>query len=145
MPEAFRLQTLLDLTQVKLDDATRKLAELIASEQDQARKLSMLTQYRDEYQSRFMDSARGGITPGQLSNFHAFLGKLDDAIRQQQAIVDASRERAQHGQQQWLESRSKLKAFETLSDRHQATQQRKDARNEQKQADDRTPRTPDEQ
>jgi flagellar FliJ protein len=140
MAEQFRLQTILDLSQTRMDEAARTLATLIASEHDQARKLTMLEDYRKEYQDQFMAAARSGLTPGQWANYSAFLGRIDDAIRHQTQRVEQSRGLAQAGQRDWLDTRTRVKAFETLSDRHQATQVKRAARAEQRVADDRSGR-----
>lgn len=146
MAEPFRLQTILDLSQTRMDESARALAALIASEHDQTRKLALLENYRKEYQDQFMSAARSGLTPGQWSNYAAFLTRIDDAIGHQQQQVAQSRDRAQIGQQEWLNTRTRVKAFETLSDRHQATLVKREARAEQRVTDDRSGRLqPDEQ
>ncbi|MBU0603802.1 MAG: flagellar export protein FliJ [Gammaproteobacteria bacterium] len=140
MAEPFRLQTILDLSQNRMDDAARALAALLASEQDHARKLLLLEDYRTEYQGQFMSAARGGLTPGQWSNYRAFLARIDDAIRHQEHQVAQSRDRSQAGQREWLDTRTRVKAFETLSERHQASIAKNEARAEQRVADDRSGR-----
>ncbi len=140
MAEPFRLQTILDLSQTRMDESARALAALIASEHDQSRKLTMLEDYRKEYQDQFMAAARNGMTPGQWSNYSAFLARIDDAIGHQQQQVEQSRDRAQAGQREWLDTRTRVKAFETLSDRHQAELVKREAKAEQRVADDRSGR-----
>ena len=76
MTEPFPLQPLLDLANSRMDDAARKLGELIASEQAVEDKLKLLQAYRKEYQDRFVEAARNGIGPDAWRNFSAFLGKL---------------------------------------------------------------------
>ena len=88
----------------------------------------------------FMAAARNGMTPGQWSNYSAFLARIDDAIGHQQQQVEQSRDRAQAGQREWLDTRTRVKAFETLSDRHQATLVKREAKAEQRVADDRSGR-----
>ena len=75
MTEPFPLQPLLDLANSRMDDAARKLGELIASEQAVEDKLELLKAYRKEYQDRFVEAARNGIGPDAWRNFSAFLGK----------------------------------------------------------------------
>ena len=136
MTEPFPLQTLLDLANSRMDDAARKLGELIASEHAVEDKLKLLQAYRKEYQDRFVETARNGIGPDAWRNFSAFLGKLDDAIAQQQLIVSDSRQRTVQGQQDWVDQRNKVKAFDTLSHRHQSVQARKEAKQEQRLTDE---------
>lgn len=136
MSENFPLQKLLELSQERADEAARKLGELIGAEKEDDRKLALLQQYREEYQARFMDAARLGIGPDEWRNFSAFLGKLDEAIAQQQSIVEASRDRTVAGQQAWIAERNRMKAFDALSQRHQKAVQRKEARQDQRLTDE---------
>lgn len=137
----FPLQTLLDLSNARRDDAARKLGQLVASEQAGAQKLALLTQYRDEYHQRFLDAAREGLNRDQWSNYQAFLARLDEAIVQQQAVLDSSQRRTADGQRAWLDQRNKAKAFDTLSQRHVAGQRRLEGRAEQKMSDEHAAKT----
>lgn len=136
MSKAFPLQTLLDLSQIRLDDATRRLGELMAGERTASERLDLLSQYRLEYHGRFVAAAQAGLSQDQWRNFQAFLGKLDAAIGQAQAAVDQSRRHTAAGQQMWLDKRGEMKAFDTLSRRHHQRQQQVEAKQEQKAQDE---------
>jgi flagellar protein FliJ len=136
MKGRFHLQPLLDLAQNRTDDAARQLGELIASERSVEQKLKLLEEYRQEYHERFMQAARDGIGPDTLRNFSAFINRLDDAITAQRKIVEQSRAQTAQGQQAWMTQRNRLKAFDTLSQRHQAGVARGEARQEQKLTDE---------
>ena len=136
MSESFPLQPLLDLANNRMDEAARKLGELIASEHAVEEKLALLVEYRKEYHARFVEAVRNGIGPDAWRNFSAFLGKLDDAIAQQEKAVSVSRQRTEQGQQAWVDQRNKVKAFDTLSHRHQSQQARKEAKQEQRLTDE---------
>ena len=136
MSESFPLQPLLDLANNRMDEAARKLGELIASENAVEEKLALLVDYRKEYHARFVEAVRNGIGPDAWRNFSAFLGKLDDAIAHQERAVSVSRQRTEQGQQAWVDQRNKVKAFDTLSHRHQSQQARKEAKQEQRLTDE---------
>ena len=136
MSESFPLQPLLDLANNRMDEAARKLGELIASEHAVEEKLALLVDYRKEYHARFVEAVRNGIGPDAWRNFSAFLGKLDDAIAHQERAVSVSRQRTEQGQQAWVDQRNKVKAFDTLSHRHQSLQARKEAKQEQRLTDE---------
>lgn len=136
MSESFPLQPLLDLANNRMDEAARKLGELIASEHAVEEKLALLVDYRKEYHARFVEAVRNGIGPDAWRNFSAFLGKLDDAIAQQEKAVSVSRQGTEKGQQAWVDQRNKVKAFDTLSHRHQSLQARKEAKQEQRLTDE---------
>jgi flagellar FliJ protein len=136
MTAPFPLKSLLDLTQNRRDEAARRLGELIASEQEGTRKLELLQNYRAEYEARFHEAARSGLTPDAWRNFAAFIGRIDEAIALQAAAVERSRSQTVAGQDVWMEQRNKAKAFDTLQKRHEAGEARKAARLEQRMSDE---------
>lgn len=136
MSSQFPLKPLLDLTQNRMDEAARRLGELIASEQEGTRKLELLQNYRDEYEARFHDAARNGISPEAWRNFSAFIGRIDEAIAIQKTQVDRSRQLTAAGQNAWMTQRNKVKAFDTLQKRHELGEAKKAARVEQRQSDE---------
>jgi flagellar FliJ protein len=136
MSNAFHLQPLLDLSQLRLDEATRQLGQLIAGEQEASKQLELLVQYREEYQVRFLAAAANGLGPDAWRNYQHFLGRLDQAIDQAKRMVDASKQRTAAGQRNWLDKRGRLKAFDTLAQRHQQRANYVEARREQKLGDE---------
>ena len=136
MTRPFSLQTVLDLMQARADEATRNLARLIANEKDAKAKLDMLMGYRDEYAGRFRAAAQNGLTQREWQNFQHFLGRLDEAIEQQRRTVAMQERNTVAGQLQWQQQRKKLKAFDTLSERHFASENAKEMKREQKLQDE---------
>lgn len=136
MTGSFPLQPLLDLANERMDEAARRLGELIASEQAGEQKLALLQQYRDEYRNRFLETVRGGVGPEVLRNFSAFIARLDEAIALQKAQVERFKQQTAQGQQHWIAERNRVKAFDTLSERHYKGVAQKEAKQEQKFADE---------
>jgi flagellar FliJ protein len=136
MTKPFALQAVLDLMQNRADEATQKLARLISAENDAKTKLDLLSEYREEYARRFQATAQQGMSPLQWKNFQDFLSRLDDAIGQQQAVVANSRNNTAAGQAHWQEQRIRLKAIDTLSDRHRVSELALELRREQKLSDE---------
>lgn len=140
MNRQFPLQSLLDLSQLRLDEATRKLGELISGQQEASKRLELIMQYREEYQSRFVATAQTGIGLDAWQNYRAFLDRLDAAVVQARELVAASERRTAAGQQEWLSKRGRLKAFDTLSQRHQSRVMHADLKQEQKGVDEHSAR-----
>jgi flagellar protein FliJ len=136
MTKTSPIKTLLELAQTKVDDATKRLGELISSEHACEVKLDMLVQYRAEYRERFMSTARSGIDPNAWRNYSAFLLRLDDAIAMQQRVVEHSKLQTQRGQEQWRSERNRMKAFDTLSQRQDRQEAQKQNKAEQRQSDE---------
>ena len=132
MTKPFSLQTVLELMQVRADDATQALARLISSERDANNKLTMLQHYRDEYAARFTQAAQNGLNQREWRNYQEFLNRLDEAIDSQQLTVAQQAKNTAAGQGHWQQQRTKLKAFDTLSDRHFANENAKEQKHEQK-------------
>ncbi|MBI5920430.1 MAG: flagellar export protein FliJ [Betaproteobacteria bacterium] len=136
MAKPFPLQTLLDLSQVHMDEAARRLGELLAGEQEAGARVVLLQQYRDEYHQRFIAAAQNGIGRMAWSNYQSFLTRLDEAIVQAQALVGQSKQRTAAGQREWLDKRGRVQAFDSLSERHRRREQYAENRLDQKVQDE---------
>ena len=136
MTKPFSLQTVLELMQIRADDATQNLARLIASERDAKSKLELLQQYRDEYAQRFQRAAQAGLNPREWHNYSDFLSRLDEAIDTQRKMVAQQAQNTAAGQVHWQQQRTKLKAFDTLSERHFANENALELKREQKTQDE---------
>lgn len=136
MSKPFHLQPLLDLSNLRLDEATRQLGKLIAGEQEASQRLALLEQYREEYQGRFLAAAGKGLGPDAWSNYQRFIGRIDQAIEQARAMVLQSRQQTAAGQRNWLDKHGTVKAFDTLSKRHQARVATAEAKQHQKYSDE---------
>jgi len=132
----FSLQTLLDLSQLRMDEAGRRLNQLLASEQEAGARVALLQDYRAEYRQRFVAAVREGISREAMNNFQSFLGRLDEAIAQAQGLVEQSKQRTAVCQREWLDQRVQVKAYDTLSMRHFEREQRMADRQEQKVQDE---------
>jgi len=149
MPQPFSLQPLLEIMQSRTDEATRQLGQLIAAEQSQKSRLQMLEQYREEYAQRMREVTAQGVTRLVLHNYQDFLGRIDEAIKQQRIEVANSEKGTKHGQEQWQAQNKQLKAIDTLSLRHDARERYRENKQEQKLQDEFTtrkysqPETPD--
>jgi flagellar FliJ protein len=136
MPNKFPLQPLLDLANDRMEEVTRRLGELIASERNGQQKLEMLQHYRVEYIERFAEAARAGMGPNAMRNFSNFINRIDEAIEVQNQIVAESRHHTVQGQKQWMNQRNKVRALDTLSRRHQNELARTAGRLEQRTTDE---------
>lgn len=136
MATNFPLQTLLNLSQLHLDQATRELGELIAGEHQASTRYALLVRYRDEYHSRFLVAAENGLGLSEWSNYTRFIARIDDAIVTAAQSVAQTQQRTLAGQQDWMGKQGRVKAFNTLADRHQAVVAGEEQRAEQKASDE---------
>ncbi|WP_153109247.1 flagellar export protein FliJ [Propionivibrio limicola] len=136
MAKPFALQPIHELMQTRTDEATQHLARLIASERDARNKLDMLTQFRDEYVDRFRQATQNGITQREWQNYLEFLNRLDDAINAQRQAVAVQERNTAAGKEHWQQQRRKLKAFDTLANRHLTKENAAELKREQKMLDE---------
>lgn len=136
MAKPFSLQLLLDLMRDRTDEATRKLGQLIAEENNTRERLKLLENYRAEYLEKFRAAQAEGLSPQAWQNYQAFIARLDEAVSQQQGIVEGAEQRTADGQQHWINENRQMKALDTLSQRHQHREQQVENKLEQKLLDE---------
>ena len=136
MAQTFALQGLLDIATAEADSAAASLGNLNRQVQLQEQQLTLLLQYRTDYQERLRRVIANGLDSAGLRNFNDFMGHLEQAIRQQRAAVNDARGRAEHGRQHWQAKQRKAKAFDTLAQRAGAALVRVEISREQKLQDD---------
>jgi flagellar protein FliJ len=132
MTKPFSLQPLLHLAQQKNDAATRKLGLLNRNQQSAQGKLEMLQQYRRDYQDKMQHAEKDGMALQDLRNFQDFIYRLDDAIKQQNAVVAQENISVQTGRSELSEAQRRMKSFDTLAQRHTAAEKILEVKNEQK-------------
>lgn len=136
MSRNFSLQPLLDLMRDRTDEASRQLGKLIANEQNARSRLEMLEQYRAEYAERLRTATAEGLTVQVITNYHDFLARIDTAIEQQSEQLRRSEKDTERGKQHWQEQNTRLKAIDTLSNRHDEKIRRAEDKQEQKLLDE---------
>lgn len=132
MTKPFSLQPLVHLAKQKNDTATKKLGLLNRSEQTAQGKLEMLQQYRRDYQGKLHDAEKSGMTLQDLRNYQDFIYRLDDAIKQQTAVVAQAQVSVQTGRSELSDTQRRMKSFDTLALRHTEAEKKLEAKIEQK-------------
>lgn len=140
MTKPFPLDTLLNLAHQQNDTATRKLGTLNHQEQTAQSRLAALQQYRRDYQTQFKEAAKNGMSPADMRNFQSFIDRLDQAIRQQHQEIDKARSSVQKGRNELMDTTRKMKSFDTLAHRHAESEQKLEARSEQRLQDEQSGR-----
>lgn len=136
MPRRFPFQPLLDLANNHTDAAARHLNQLKVQWNEAEEKLRQLLEYREDYRARLLNSTRLGMPANSLKDYQLFLGKLELAIRQQTEEVARCKKHWEHGRHEWQAQQRKLKAFDTLAQRHRRSEQKREANLEQREQDE---------
>jgi flagellar FliJ protein len=105
-------------------------------------KLQELQQYHMDYLNGFQQSARAGRNALALRDFQSFLGRLEEAIRQQEQVVAQARQGVSGSTKLWQSAARQVKAVESVVHKWQGEERRREGRLEQKEVDERAQRQP---
>lgn len=122
--------------------AARDLAQLREQLMNQENRLAELKSYRDEYNINFNDTAKHGVNMRSITEFHAFLSKLNDAILQQSQLVDNARMAFCKAKSAWMASHNHRRALDHVSERFRESENTEQQRKEQKENDEFAQRRP---
>ena len=136
MVKPFPLQPLLHLAKQKNESAIKNLGMLNQQQQSALAKLATLQQFLKDYQNKFQEAARIGMSPSDLRNFQDFIYRLDQAIKQQQGVIELTTHSVNAGITQLNEAQRKMQSFNTLAQRHLEAENIREAKLEQKMQDE---------
>lgn len=127
-----------------VDDAQRRLAMSVAAFEQRVlegeAKLSELVRYKAEYEQQFSQRAGRGMGATDLRDYQAFLARLAEAIKQQQALVNRAQAEHQAERVKWQDALKRSKALGHVMDRWQAEERNVSERREQRESDERAQR-----
>ena len=126
------------------DDTERRLALGLATSErkvaDAEAKLLELERYRIDYDKQFAQRAGGGIGVTALRDYQAFLARLSDAIKQQQAVVKRAQSERDAERLRWQDAAKRAKALGYVVEQWQTEERRACDRREQRESDERAQR-----
>jgi flagellar protein FliJ len=131
-----RLQPVAKLAKNEESKATEDLAFAQNQLAEAQTKLSELQNYREEYLIDFNAKAQRGVTGIQIAQYQQFLGKLDDALQQQDQNVIKAKTQLEQTKSKWQQKRSRVQALDTVIDQSLAEEQRQRNKSEQNQQDE---------
>ncbi|MGH8177618.1 MAG: flagellar export protein FliJ [Steroidobacter sp.] len=126
------------------DDNERRLAQsLVAFERratESEAKLNELERYRSEYEKQFTQRAGRGIGATDLRDYQAFLARLNEAIRQQQTLVQRAQAERDAELQRWQDAARRAKALGLVVEGWRVEERRANDRRDQHETDERAQR-----
>jgi flagellar FliJ protein len=128
--------TLIQVSQNKTDSAAIKVGQLNARAVEAAHKRDVLVNYRDEYRARLDAAVMRGAPASEVRNFRAFLGKLDEAVCQQEGEVTFWNTQIAGAREKWQSEQRSLNSFNTIATRRDSAAHRAAERRDQKQQDE---------
>lgn len=136
MPKS-ALHTLIELAQKEVDAAAKRLGISIQRNKEANEQLTLLIQYRSDYEMRLQNNAQQGLNVIQYANFQSFIVKLDQAIEGQKKIITDAEYKVEVAKRDWQEQEKKRLSYQTIVKRHQHLATKKEAKQDQKQTDER--------
>lgn len=131
-----RMGTVHGLAEREMDQAVEAFGESTRLLSAQQAQLSDLESYREEYRAQLQQQGESGFSAAKLNQLQAFLAKLNEAIAQQQRVVQQLRKQREQRRQQWLGTRSRAQALGKVVERYRSDEDEQDARKEQKEMDE---------
>lgn len=145
MTRSERIKPIKNLADDRERDAGRAVSSAHAALEAAEKQLRDLMTYRAEYASQ--QQAAGAQDVARVQNFQAFLGRLEEAIRKQQQVVDQARTTVDAMRASWSERRIESASLGKVVDRLQRQERLAADRSDQVATDERAlrarPVTPD--
>lgn len=140
MTKSDRLKPVIKVAENRERAAAKVLGEAQKIAQQRKKRLDELTAYRSDYCARFNSPQHAARPAAMVADFRIFLLRLDEAIVQQQKLMDASLRDVEEKKQRWLAERTKTKALDKVFTRLRVQERLHAERKEQKETDERAQR-----
>jgi flagellar FliJ protein len=103
---------------------------------DARTRLGELQRYREEYQRGLGDRSAAGIGATALRDYHAFVARIDEAVRQQAQLLARIEVECDFERQRWNEAATRSRAVASVVDRWRQEERVTVARVEQRESDE---------
>lgn len=135
-----RLGVVLDLASRQKEAADRYLADSQQRLRHAETQLIQLQDYMLEYQQQFTQAGQQGLTTDQLRQHQAFIGRLEEAMRQQHETIKVARQQLEQVKQYWQSVYARYKGIDKLTTKAKITEQQVMDKREQQAIDERSQR-----
>jgi flagellar FliJ protein len=126
------------------EDAERTVARKLAQAEHRVseceKKLQDLKRYHEEYARGFNQRVAGGIGALELRDYQVFLARLNEAVKQQSAVVQRAEAECESVRSEWRLAARRTKAVSHVREQWLADERRDLERREQSETDDRAQR-----
>lgn len=136
MTRSQRLHRVAQQVEREQDATSRRLAELRSTVAREEAQLDSLRGYLASYRGGLAEVHREGALAMQLQNYARFTDRLDQAVREQEHRVAAARQAYERQLTVWKEQRARVKAVESVAEKHAHCERRSAERKEQRFVDD---------
>jgi flagellar FliJ protein len=99
-------------------------------------RLTELQRYRDEYLRSLDDRVAAGIGASALRDYHAFVARIGEAVRQQAQLLNRSELECEFERQRWNEAATRSRAVASVVERWRQEERVSVRHAEQREADE---------
>ncbi len=130
------LRTLLEREQKRRDEQMAQVRNAVANVEAQQQQADGLTTYRSEYCQKWSTQFQQAAQMEILRSYHGFLSRLDQAIGQQQSVVEHAQRMVEVQRQRLVEREVRVATVERLIKRREAMLAKIADRRDQKNLDE---------
>ena len=130
------LKTLLEREEKRRDEQMAAVRAAVANAEAQRQQADGLTTYRDEYCQKWSTQFQKAAQMEILRSYHGFLARLDQAIGQQQSVIDHAQRMVDVQRQKLVEREIRVATVQRLIKRREALLAKVADRREQKNLDE---------
>jgi flagellar FliJ protein len=133
MKQSKRMQPVAEMAQQQADTAVKNVAECNRRYTDTQKQLNELLSYRDDYANGLRHK---GLKANQIKDYGLFMGRLNQAIEQQQAVLNNAGRSLAASKQVCSEKQQRAKTIDSVVSRYQQVERREQLRREQCDSDE---------
>jgi len=130
-----RIQPIKDIADTRVRNASAVVAQAERALSDREQQLAQLRVYLEDYTRRNAPGL-GPVDAVRMQNYRAFLGRLTQAVRAQEQLVEAARREYERKKEDWRVQHVEAAALGRAVERMQLSERVEEDRREQKQLDD---------
>ena len=130
------LKTLLEREEKRRDEQMAAVRNAVANAEAQQQQADGLTQYRGEYCRKWSAQFQQASTIEILRSYQGFLSRLDQAISQQQSVLEHAHRMVEAQRQRLIEREIRVKTVQRLIERREAMLAKVADRRDQKNLDE---------
>jgi flagellar FliJ protein len=138
MTKSQRLQPVTRVAELRERNAAKALGQSRHRLSETEARLEELLAYREEYARRLQTAGGEGMNAREVSEYHNFLARLNEAITHQQARLAQAHQDYESRRSQWQSQRTHTLALDKVVERYRRQEEHTEGQREQRESDDRT-------
>lgn len=116
--------------------AGAKLAGVYEEYTAQLNQLEQLRIYKDDYAEQLREKMQSDLSSQEIRDYKYFFASIENAIKQQESMVEHVRKKLEKCREEWLGRRSEVEKLNAAGDNMKREEAREEARKEQKLSDE---------